>query len=108
MVCLTALYGHPTDPAAFYTYYVNNHLPVAMKLPGLKGYTYGKLSSTNPEEKSPYFLSAYLYFDNMEAVNAAFASPEGQAAVADVAKFATGGITLLTGEQEVAAPVSIS
>ena len=33
---------------------------------------------------------AILHFDNMAAIQAAFASPEGQAAVADVGVFAPG------------------
>jgi hypothetical protein len=36
----------------------------------------------------------------MEAIGAAVASPEGQAAVADIPNFATGGATVLTYETE--------
>ena len=35
MVKLTVLYGHPTDPGAFETYYVNTHVPLALKIPAL-------------------------------------------------------------------------
>jgi uncharacterized protein (TIGR02118 family) len=36
-----------------------------------------------------------LTFDNMAAIQAAFASPEGQAAAADVQTFATGGAEMM-------------
>jgi uncharacterized protein (TIGR02118 family) len=42
-----------------------------------------------------YHLIATLFFDDMKAVENAFASPEGQAAAADVAIFATGGVEMM-------------
>ena len=35
-----------------------------------------------------------LHFDNLAAIQAAFGSPEGQAAAADVQTFATGGVDM--------------
>jgi uncharacterized protein (TIGR02118 family) len=43
---------------------------------------------------------AELDFDDRAAFEAAVASPEGQAAVSDLANFATGGATLLVCEVE--------
>jgi uncharacterized protein (TIGR02118 family) len=40
-------------------------------------------------------MIATLRFDDMAAIQAAFASPEGQAAAADVATFATGGAKMM-------------
>ena len=40
-------------------------------------------------------LVATLHFDNMAAIQAAFASPEGKAPATDVATFATGGVDML-------------
>ncbi|PJN95729.1 hypothetical protein CNY89_06780 [Amaricoccus sp. HAR-UPW-R2A-40] len=34
MIKLTALYGHPTDPDAFETYYAKTHMPLVAKMPG--------------------------------------------------------------------------
>jgi uncharacterized protein (TIGR02118 family) len=48
---------------------------------------------------APY-LVAILHFDSMADVNAALASPEGQAAAADLPNFATGGATLLIYESK--------
>jgi uncharacterized protein (TIGR02118 family) len=41
---------------------------------------------------------AILEFDSIEALGAAAASPEGQAAAADVPNFGMAGVTLLTYE----------
>jgi len=40
-------------------------------------------------------LVAILHFDSLADLNAALASPEGQAAAADLPNFASGGATLL-------------
>jgi uncharacterized protein (TIGR02118 family) len=108
MIQLTALYGHPQDPAAFDRYYQQTHAPLATKFPGLKGYTANKPASLNPQEQSPYYLIAELYFESMEALQVALQSPEGQAAAGDTQNFATGGLTLVIGEVQVYDPVSIS
>jgi uncharacterized protein (TIGR02118 family) len=108
MVKLSALYGQPQDPGAFDHHYNQVHVPLAKKLPGLKGYTIDKSMAISPEEKSPYYLIAALYWENMQAFQEALQSSEGQAAAADLETFATGGVTLLVGELEVVAPVSLS
>ena len=46
------------------------------------------------EDPAGFHLIATLHFDDMKAVQNAFASPEGQAAAADVAEFATGGVEM--------------
>jgi uncharacterized protein (TIGR02118 family) len=40
---------------------------------------------------------AELYFGNEEQMQATLASPEAQATVADIGRFATGGATMLVG-----------
>ena len=108
MICLTVLYGQPTDAAEFDRHYKEKHLPLAVKIPGLKGYTLDRPAPLNPGEKSPYHLIASLYFENMEALQAAFQSPEGQAAAGDVPNFATGGVTMLADAQEIVVPFTRS
>ncbi len=107
MIQLTALYGHPQDPAAFDRYYRETHAPLAKTLPGLKGYTANKPTPLNPQEQSPYYLIADLYFDDMGALQAALQSHAGQAAAGDLPNFATGGVTLVVGEVVVYDPVLI-
>ena len=108
MFQLTALYAHPQDPAAFDRHYREVHAPLATKVPGLKGYTVHRPASLNPQEQSPYYLIANLYFESMAARQTALQSPEGQAAARDLQNFATGGATLLVGEVQAFTPVSIS
>jgi uncharacterized protein (TIGR02118 family) len=107
MIQLTALYGHPQDPAAIDRYYRETHAPLAKTLPGLKGYTANNPTSLNPQEQSPYYLIANLYFDDMGALQAALQSHAGQATAGDLQNFATGGVTLVTGEVVVYDPVLI-
>jgi uncharacterized protein (TIGR02118 family) len=107
MIQLTVLYGHPSDTAAFDRYYQERHAPLAKRMPGLKGYTANKPASLDPQAQSPAYLIAELYFENMQALQAALQSLEGQAAAEDVSRFATGGATLLVGEVEVYHPLSI-
>lgn len=95
MARLLVLYGTPADPAAFDRYYFDVHVPLARTIPGLKGYEVSDGAIASPAGPSGYHLVATLGFDSMEAVQAAFASPEGQAAAADLANFADGGAELI-------------
>lgn len=99
MAQLLVLYQAPTDPAAFDRYYRDTHIAIARKIPALKAYTISSgpvqaLAGTAPH------LVAILDFDSMADLNAALASPEGQAAAADLSNFATGGVTLLIYETQ--------
>jgi uncharacterized protein (TIGR02118 family) len=97
MFQLVALYHHPDDPAAFDQHYAEVHVPLASKIPGLQRYTYVR-PGPDPQGNQPaYYLIATLDFESGEALGAGMASPDGQAAAADLANFATGGVTLLTG-----------
>jgi uncharacterized protein (TIGR02118 family) len=94
MAQVLVLYNTPAEPAAFDRYYHEKHIPLARKIPGLRAY----LISTSPVQaiagSAPY-LVAILNFDSMADLSAALASPEGQAAAADLPNFASGGATLL-------------
>lgn len=107
MTRLTVLYGHPTDPAEFDRYYDEVHIPLAKKMQGLKGWTIGKCQAVSPAEQPPYYMIVGLYADSRADLEAILASPEGQAAVADVANFATGGATFFYNDEEVLVPYSL-
>ena len=103
MLRLLVLYGHPHNPAAFDKYYRETHIPIAQRMQGLKKWTIGKVGGTPDGQPAPYYYVADLYLENRAALDALLASPEGQAAVADVPNYATGGVTfLLTEVEEVA------
>jgi uncharacterized protein (TIGR02118 family) len=98
MVKLLVLYGHPQDPAAFDKYYQEVHIPLAKRMRGLKKWTIGKVLGTPDGQPSPYYYVAELYMDRREDFETLLASSEGQAAVADVPNYATGGVTFLYSE----------
>ena len=95
MTRLLVLYGHPKDPAAFDQYYADIHIPLAKKMKGFKKWTVGKVRGTPDDKPSPYYFIAELQAESREAIEAILATPEGQAAVEDVPKFASGGVTFL-------------
>ena len=107
MTRLTVLYGHPDDPAEFDRYYHDIHIPLARKMRGLKGWTIGKCESAVPGESPPFYMIVGLYADSRSAMEAILGTPEGQACVADVENFATGGATFLYDEEEVMIPYAL-
>ena len=94
MARLVVLYKTPKDPAAFDAYYFKTHVPIAKKLPGLRRYEVSRGAVASPAGPSGLHLIATLHFDTLAAVGAAFASPEGKAAAADVGTFASGGVDM--------------
>jgi uncharacterized protein (TIGR02118 family) len=100
MIRLLVLYGHPKDPAAFDRYYDSIHVPLAKRMQGLRKWTIGKVTGTPDGAPSAYYYIADLYADSRAEIDAILASPEGQAAVADVPNYATGGVTFLYTEIE--------
>jgi uncharacterized protein (TIGR02118 family) len=98
MVKLTVLYGHPTDPDAFEEYYANTHLPLVQKVPDLQRFEPARVVATPDGSEPPYYRIAELYFESMEQMQNSLATPEGQAAPADIPNFATGGATVFISE----------
>ena len=95
MIKLTALYGHPTDPTAFENYYAAMHMPLVAKMSGLLRHEKAKIVSTPTGDKPPYHRMFEAWFESEAALGTAMGSPEGKAVVADLANFATGGVTIL-------------
>ncbi len=98
MVKLVVAYGPPADPAAFDQHYAAVHAPLAEKIPNLRRFEAGKVLGTADGSPAPYYFLAELWFDSPEELEASLQSPEGQAAAADVATFASGGATLMIAE----------
>ena len=94
MLRVLALYGAPTDPDHFRDYYVNNHLPLVARMPGLLAWRYSfEVAAT--QGQTPYFAVFEAEFADAAAMTAARASPEGQQVAADVANYATGGAVVI-------------
>jgi uncharacterized protein (TIGR02118 family) len=104
---LTVLYGHPKDPAEFDRYYHEVHIPIAQRMKGLKGWTIGKCEPAAPGQSPPYYLIVSLYAASKEDLERILDSPEGQAAIADVGHFATGGVSFFYDPVETLIPFSL-
>lgn len=94
MARLLVMYKTPRDTAAFDKHYSERHVPLAKQIPGLRKYEVSQGPVGSPMGSSNYHLVAILHFDNMAAIQSAFGSAEGQAAVSDVQTFATGGVDI--------------
>jgi uncharacterized protein (TIGR02118 family) len=94
---VTVLYNHPEDPAKFDKHYDEVHAPLAATIPGLQRYTVTRPGPGPDGAKPPHHLVAVLEFESEAAHTAGMAGPEGQAARADLANFATAGATLMAG-----------
>jgi 4-carboxymuconolactone decarboxylase len=89
-----ALYPRPHDPAHFKKYYVEKHLPLAAQMPGLLSSRYS-FAIEGVGAPSPYFCVWEGEFASEAAMAAATQSEIGQKVAADVANYATGGVTIL-------------
>jgi uncharacterized protein (TIGR02118 family) len=98
MAQLLVLYHQPADVQTFDRYYFETHVPIAKKVPGLRSYVVNSGSPTMITGSLSPHLIAELEFDSLAELETAMASPEGQAAAADLANFAQAGVTLLVFE----------
>lgn len=94
---LVVVYHQPTDADAFDRHYAETHAPLASTLPGLLSYTTVK-PDPGPDGASAAHLVATLTFEDAQSFQAAMGSEAGQAAVGDLANFASGGTTIVNGE----------
>ena len=94
---LVVLYGHPKDPAAFEKYYQETHLPMLAKHAGEIGFQSGVLVKF--DAGAQYYRKAELTFASPDALKKGTATAGFKAVGDDIPKFATGGFTVLTGEE---------
>jgi uncharacterized protein (TIGR02118 family) len=98
MIKSTVLYGHPADPVAFEEHYGGQHAALVAEMPGVRRVE-TSLVRGGPDGSIPqYYRIAELWFDDAAAMGAAFGSSAGQATVADMENFATGGTTVIISE----------
>ncbi len=97
-VVLNVLYNAPTDPEAFEAYYAKTHLPIAQKIPEVAHFVALKGTPGPDGSAPPYYRMAQIFFADAATMATAMATPEAQAAVADIPNFATGGVTVLVAE----------
>jgi len=99
MVKLVALYRKPDADKIedFIKHYNEVHVPLVKKTPGLLKVEVTNLSGA-PMGEAPYFLMCEMYYESMDSMNAANASPEGKAAGRDLMTFAMKYVTLFWGD----------
>jgi uncharacterized protein (TIGR02118 family) len=83
MARMVVIYKQPADAAAFAKHYFETHVPLAKKLPGLRKYEISSGPVTVVAGAPDAHLIGILHFDDLDAIKAAFASPEGQVTAAD-------------------------
>jgi uncharacterized protein (TIGR02118 family) len=93
-VKVLVLYTQPADADAFDRRYHDEHVPLMHKIPGLKRAETGKIVAAADRGELTYFRIAELYFDDQDALSAAFASPEGNATSAHYQEIAPPGSRL--------------
>ncbi len=98
MVKLIVIYGVPENIEAFENYYVDTHLPLASKIPGVSKVELTRFIGTTTGDKLRQHRMAEVYFDTFAALQEGMRSPEGLATEADIPNFATGGVDILIGE----------
>lgn len=104
---LVAIYAQPENPAEFEDKYFNTHLPLAKKMPGLLDAEVIKFKKKLAGECDAPYMMATLSFESLDALKAALASPEGQAAGANIMGIA-GKIIQLYSTETVEAPAGVA
>ena len=95
---MVGLYGPPEDPDAFERFYADMHTALATAIAGLQRFEAAQGIATPDGSAAPYQRVAELTFEDMDALQAGRGSDEGQAAVSDIANFATGDVTIFFAE----------
>jgi uncharacterized protein (TIGR02118 family) len=72
----------------FRTYFIEVHQPLAQRILGLRRYKQNFVLPDPKRERPEWDCVVELYFDDREAMEAAWATPEGHAATADLDVFA--------------------
>src|SRR5262245_38533683 len=98
MVKLAVLYGQPKNPAEFEKYYADTHLPIVAQMKGVRRIELSKVTGTPGDGAPAFYRIAELYFDDADHMQSVMSSPEGKKTVADLANFATGGVTVMVAE----------
>lgn len=88
---LVVLYTQPDDPDAFDRHYLETHMPLVAKIPGLERAETGRFEPALDGSENTYYRMAELHFADQQTVETAFASAEGQATAADYQQIAPPG-----------------
>jgi len=96
MIKLVAFYKTPEDKESFDKHYYEVHMPLVAKIPGLIKSEVSKMKAL-PGTESQYYMITEMYYDDMDSLNAAMASPEGKASAKDLMNFAKNNVEFYIG-----------
>jgi uncharacterized protein (TIGR02118 family) len=88
MARMVVIYRTPKNVEAFDRHYFEIHVPLAKKIAGLRKYEVSDGPIATPVGTANVHRIGMLHFDDLAAIEKAFASAEGQAAGADRRHFA--------------------
>jgi len=89
------------DRKDFDRYFRETHLPLVVKMPGLRRLVVNWVMADPSAPPADYDAVAEDWFDDLQAMEAAFASPEGKAVADDAPHFLDmGRFRLLVGQEE--------
>ncbi len=97
-VKLVVLYAQPEDADAFNRHYLDVHVPLVSKIPGLQRFESGRISAAVDGGEHTYSRLAELYFADQEALGKGIASAEGKATAADYQQIAPPGSRMFVEE----------
>jgi uncharacterized protein (TIGR02118 family) len=102
MAFVTVIYNTPKSAAAFEKYYWATHVPLVGAKQAEVGFVAAELTkfdATLDGKKPTYYRQAVLWFKNMADLEKGIATPGFKEIGDDLAKFATGGLTGMIGEE---------
>ena len=100
MMKLTVLYTPPDEVEDFEAHYTSVHMPLVDEMPGLVRAETSVVVGMPDGSPAPYHRMAELYFDDADAMGAAFGSDAGKQTAKDAQQLAarTGStVTMLIG-----------
>lgn len=102
MAFVTVLYNTPKDAGAFEAYYWDSHIPLVgtkQAEVGFVGAELTKFDATLDGKAPTYYRQAVLWFNSMADLEKGIATPGFKVIGDDLARFATGGLIGMIGEQ---------
>ncbi|MGN6609011.1 MAG: EthD family reductase [Jatrophihabitans sp.] len=90
-VKLVVLYTQPADAGDFDEHYLGVHGPLVDKVPGLQRWEGARFVAAADGGEQTYHRIAELWFEDMDALQAALGSAEGQATAGDYQQIAPPG-----------------
>ena len=97
MIKVLVLFGTPEDEDTFFPYFRATHLPLIEAVPCVEQLTTTRVAGTAMGE-SPFTLIVELQFPSEEAMQEGLNSEAGQTMARDYPAFASGGVTVLFGQ----------